>query len=127
MSFTSDLEACMSPLPAPSVDGMEDLVEFLHQVHNAWESAGGEEETLVAGLVAAGAVTGIDEAALAAAGTVTVAAYVGAVAGCVTAILAGDVWDWIAAPVTADWLKSALVAQAEAQGIQQPEAGTATA
>jgi len=126
MSFESDLQSCLSPLPAPTVDGMSELVEFLHQLHSAWENAGGDEETLVTALVAAGAVTGIDEAALAAAGELTVAAYVGALAGCITAVLATDVWDWISSSSTEDWLQQALVAQAQAQGIQQPDSGTAT-
>jgi hypothetical protein len=122
MSFSSDLTSCMSPLPAPTVEGVEDFVEWIHQVHNAWESSGGESETLLAGLVAAGAVTGIDEAALAAAGAATVMAYLAVATGCMVSVLAGSVWDVITAPVTPVWLQSQLMAQAQARGVAQPEA-----
>jgi hypothetical protein len=122
MSFSSDLSSCMSPLPAPTIDGVEEFLDWLHQVHTAWEASGGESEMLIAGLVAAGAVTGIDEAALAAAGAATVMAYLAVATGCMTSILASDVWDWITADTTATWLQSQLMAQAQSQGISQPEA-----
>ena len=77
---------------------------------------------LLSGLVAAGAVTGIDEAALATAGTVTVVAYLSALVACSVSILASDVWDVITSDVTPTWLQSDLQAQAEQQGVEQPEA-----
>src|SRR5262249_12800230 len=88
MSFSDDLTSCMSPLPAPTVEGANELMEFLDQLHSAWESSGGDEEMLLTALVAAGAVTGIDEAALATAGTVTVVAYLAALVACSVSVLA---------------------------------------
>ena len=122
MSFSDDLTSCMSPLPAPTVEGADELMEFLDQLHSAWESSGGDEETLLTALVAAGAVTGIDEAALATAGAVTVAGYLSALIACSVTILASDVWDVVTSDVTPYWLQSDLQAQAEQQGIEQPEA-----
>ena len=122
MSFSDDLTNCMSPLPAPTVEGADELMEFLDQLHSAWESSGGDDEMLLSGLVAAGAVTGIDEAALATAGTVTVVAYLSALVACSVSILASDVWDVITSDVTPTWLQSDLQAQAEQQGVEQPEA-----
>jgi len=72
--------------------------------------------------VAAGAVTGIDEAALATAGTVTVVAYLAALVACSVSVLASDVWDLISSNDTPSWLQSDLQAQAEQQGVEQPEA-----
>ena len=122
MSFSDDLTSCMSPLPAPTVEGANELMEFLDQLHSAWESSGGDEEMLLTALVAAGAVTGIDEAALATAGTVTVAAYLAALVACSVSVLASDVWDLISSNDTPSWLQSDLQAQAEQQGVEQPEA-----
>lgn len=122
MSFSDDLTSCMAPLPAPTVEGADELMEFLDQLHSSWESSGGDDEMLLSGLVAAGAVTGVDEAALATAGAVTVAAYLSALVACSVSILASDVWDVISADVTPSWLQSDLQAQAEQQGVEQPEA-----
>jgi hypothetical protein len=122
MSFSDDLTSCMAPLPAPTVEGADELMEFLDKLHSAWESSGGDDEMLLSALVAAGAVTGIDEAALATAGTVTVVAYLAALVACSVSILATDVWDEITSPVTPAWLQSDLQAQAEQQGVEQPEA-----
>jgi hypothetical protein len=122
MAFSDCLTSCMSPLPAPTVEGAEDVADFLHQLHSAWENSGGESEMLVSGLVAAGAVTGIDEAALATAGALTVGVYIAALTACLTTCLASSVWDLISAPITPSWLAAQLTAQAETQGIPQPEA-----
>ena len=122
MSFSDDLTSCMAPLPAPTVEGVDELMEFLDKLHSSWEASGGDDEMLLTALVAAGAVTGIDEAALATAGTVTVVAYLAALVACSVSILASDVWDEITSPVTPSWLQADLQAQAEQQGVEQPEA-----
>jgi hypothetical protein len=122
MGFSDDFAACMSPLPVPSLEGAAQVAEFLEQVHNAWESAGGETEMLVAALVAAGAVTGIDEAALAAAGEATVTAYLAACAACLARVLASDIWSLVASSDTSAWLQQDLTQAANDNNIPRPEA-----
>src|SRR5436309_3221638 len=120
MSFSDDLGSCMSPLPAPTVDGVEEVMEWLHELHTAWEASGGETEMLLTGLVAAGAVTGIDEAALGTAGALTVGVYIAALTACIVTTLGPSIWDALTAPAIPSWLLSQLTAQAETQGIERP-------
>jgi hypothetical protein len=87
----------MSPLPAPTVDGINELMEFVHQVHTAWEASGGETEALMGGLVAAGAVTGIDEGAVATLGTATVLVYLADLTACAVGCAGSSIWDAITA------------------------------
>ncbi len=81
MSFTE----CMHDkgLPVPNLDGLDEFVEFIDNLHQAWDAAGGEADTTLAALVALGAVTGVDETILAAAGTVAVGFYI---AACITCL-----------------------------------------
>ena len=72
-------------LPVPSIDGLNEAKEFIENLHQAWEAAGGEADTTLAALLAVGAVTGIDEAAVAGAAAVTVSFYIGACIGCLAA------------------------------------------
>ena len=62
MSFTDDFNSCMSssglPTPSQVFDSLSDALEFLHQLHTAWEASGGDEEMTLAALAAAGAATG---------------------------------------------------------------------
>jgi len=121
VSFSSDVQSCMSPLPVPSLDSGAEALELLHNLHQAWEASGGDAET-VAGLVAAGALVGVDEAALAVLGAVaeaTVVAYSAALAACVVAALGSSVWGLIASADT--YVGSQLEAAAQQQGI--PQAG----
>ena len=132
MSFSDDFASCMSSsgLPSPSevFDALSDALDILHQLHTAWESAGGDEEMTMAALLALGAATGIDEAALAAlaaafadAAAITVTAYVAACVACAVSAAGSAVWDAIA--TTDDsWLHDQLVAQADAQDIPNPTA-----
>src|SRR5260370_38063529 len=69
-------------LPVPSPDNRYDFVELIDNLHQAWEASGGEADTTLAALVAIGAVTGIDETILAAAGTVAVGVYIAACIAC---------------------------------------------
>lgn len=123
MSFSDDFSNCMSSngLPTPSgvFDSLSDMSEFLHELHTAWEGAGGEEETTLAALVALGAVTGIDETVLAGAGAVTVGAYLAACLACVVSAAGSAVWDEITgpSPIMDLWLRGELTAQADAQNI----------
>ena len=122
MGFSDCFSSCMSPLPVPNVDGLNEALEFLHKLHDAWENAGGNEELLLSGLVAAGAVTGIDEAALAAAGGVTVLAYIALCVGCAAGCAGASIWDAIASSDTPDWLQSELTTAANDKGISKPDA-----
>jgi catalase (peroxidase I) len=94
MSFADDFASCLSPLPTPGnvLDSASDVLEFLHKIHTAWENSGGDDEMLLSALVTAGAVSGIDEAAVAAAGSVTVLAYIGACAGCAASAAGSSIW-----------------------------------
>ncbi len=78
---------CMqsSGLPVPSVDSLNDAKEFIENLHQAWEAAGGEMEMTMTALLALGAITGIDEEAVAAVATVTVSAYIAACISCLAA------------------------------------------
>jgi hypothetical protein len=120
----------MSPLPTPSelVADANEAAEFLEQLHQAWENAGGDEEMLLSALVALGAATGIDEAALgvlAEAGTVTVTAYLSACVACLATTAAESVWAIVASNDTQPWLQNQLRDEANQQGIAQPNS-TAT-
>jgi len=74
-----------SGLPAPTVEGLNDAKELIENLHQAWEAAGGEVEMTLTALLALGAITGIDEEAVAAVAAVTVSAYIGACIGCLAA------------------------------------------
>jgi Fe-S cluster biogenesis protein NfuA len=135
MSFTDNFNSCMSssglPTPSQVFDSVTDAVEFLEQLHTAWEAAGGDEEMTLAALAAtAGAATGIDEgvlAILATAGAVTVAAYLGACAGCLVgaALSSGMTWQNLIASTTDSWTQNQLTVAANDQGIDPTVTATA--
>jgi hypothetical protein len=88
MSVADDWAQCMrsNGMPVITLDDLSDVKEFIEEIHSAWENSGGDEEMTLAGLAALGAATGIDEGvltALAAAGAVTVVAYI---AGCISCL-----------------------------------------
>ncbi len=128
MSFSDDFNSCMSssglPTPSQLFDSLSDALEFLHTLHNAWENAGGDEEMTLVALVAAGALVGVDETALAALGAaagITVVAYLTACLSCVVSVAGSSIWNMISS--TDDpWLKDQLVAQADQQDIPNPSA-----
>ena len=85
--FSNKYMACMrsNGLPVPTLETLNEAKDFIENLHQAWEAAGGEVEMTIGALVALGAVTGIDEEILGALGqaaAVTVAAYIGACVGC---------------------------------------------
>lgn len=127
MSFSDDFAQCMSPLPTPGqiLDSADQIVEFLDQLHTAWESAGGDMEMTLGALAALGAATGLDEsvvAILATAGEVLVSAYIGDCVRCLTSAAASSVWDLISSNDTQPWLQDQLTAEADRRGIQNPAA-----
>lgn len=134
MSFTDDVNTCMSsselPTPRQVFDSVSDALEFLHQLHTAWETAGGEADMTLAALAAAGAATGIDEGVLvilAAAGTVTVSFYLGACFGCIVRAWpsTGISWSDFLASADDSWVQDQLTVAANDQGIDT--SGTANA
>jgi len=107
------------PTPDEALESVADALEFLELLHTAAEAAGGVEITL-ADLEAAGGVVGLG-ALVGDAAAVTVAAYAGAVAGCMLAGGGSVVWDLLAeqdvsAPVVRD-----VVAAASSAGVEVPE------
>lgn len=132
MSFSDDFNNCMTsnglPAPADLFDALSDALEVLHKLHNAWESAGGDEEMTMVALLALGAAVGIDETILAALGAafaeaaeITVAAYLAACLSCAVSAAGSAVWNAIAS--TDDpWLQGELTAQADIQGVPNPNA-----
>jgi len=128
MSFSNDFNSCMSsnqlPTPSQVFDSLIDALDFLEQVHTAWENAGGDDQLTLGAFVALGAATGIDEtvlAALGAAAGVTVLAYLSACLACVVSVAGSSIWDTIASTQDS-WLQNQLVAQADAQNIPNPTA-----
>jgi hypothetical protein len=72
-------------LPVPTIETLNEAKDFIENLHQGWEAAGGELEMTIGALVALGATTGIDEGILAVLGeiaAVTVAAYISACVGC---------------------------------------------
>lgn len=131
MSFSDSFSQCMSPLPTPGqiLDSAAEVIELLHQLHQAWEAAGGDEQMTIAALAALGAATGIDEAALAVLGEIaadaaitTVVAYTSACVGCLVSAAGSTVWDLVASNDTPTWLQGQLRDQAQQQGIPEPSA-----
>jgi hypothetical protein len=133
MTFTDNFNSCMSssglPTPSQVFDSVTDALEFLHQVHTAWESAGGGEMTLAA-LAALGAATGIDEsvlAILAEAAEATVEAYLTACFGCLVsaAVSSGTSWQNLFASTNDSWSQDQLTVAANDQGINTSATATA--
>lgn len=119
MSFSDDLQSCMNPFPVPFLSSGDEALEFLHQIHQAWEAAGGEMDVAMEALIAAGAVVGLDEAAIGALAGATVATYLAALAGCAASAAGSYVWNLIA---SADSYVAPLLQDAAAQqGIPQED------
>jgi hypothetical protein len=118
MSFESDFDSCLSPLPPPSgvVDSVGDLLEFLERLHTAWEQSGGNDEMLLVALAATvPELAGVAEAAADAA-TVTVIAYALACAGCAAKAAGPAIWDILTA-ANDGWAKQAVMTAANDAGI----------
>jgi len=74
-----------SGLPVPDLDDLVEAKELIEHVHSAWESSGGELEMTIGGLLAVGAVVGVDEVALAVLGEaaeILVTVYITACIAC---------------------------------------------
>jgi hypothetical protein len=122
MSFSSCFESCMSPLPVPGnfLESAEKFLDWLEELHSAWENSGGNDEALMVTLIAAGAVTGIDEAALTALAGVTVLTYIAACITCLTSCAASEIWDLISS-TDDSFIKDQLTVAANDKGIPKPD------
>jgi hypothetical protein len=134
MTFTDNFNSCMSssglPTPSQVFDSVTDALEFLDQLHTAWEAAGADEEMTLAALAALGAATGIDEgvlAILAAAAEATVEAYLTACFGCLVSasVSSGMSWQNLFASTNDSWSQGQLTVAANDQGIDTSATATA--
>lgn len=94
MAFKDDFTRCLAPFPPPAQimrSGL-DVAPALSRIWRAWRDAGGSAGLLLQTIVAAGAVLGIDEAALAAAGAITVATYITSCAVCAVSAAGPEIW-----------------------------------
>lgn len=116
--FSENWVQCMhnSGLLVPTVEDANEALEFLHKLHSAWENAGGEAELTIGALLAAGALVGVDEAALAVLGEVAQVAvlfYISACVGCIASVALDDLKGLFASNEVPDF----AVAELENQGV----------
>ncbi|MFD4715225.1 hypothetical protein ACFWN5_36935 [Streptomyces sp. NPDC058430] len=127
MSFEGEFTFCMHssslPTPAEAMESAGEVLEFLEQLHHAAEAAGGVEITLAA-LEAAG-FTGFGGVATEVA-AVTVAAYAGAVAGCLIAATGSSIFDLLSEAEHGSEVVRDVVVAANDAGVEVP-AGFAVA
>lgn len=124
-TFFENWKQCMSNsgLPVPNIEDINEAVEFLHQLHSAWENAGGEVETIGA-LIASGAAAGISEDALIVLGTVAniaVSLYINQGIGCLGSVAK----DGLKALFAQNELPDFVIAELDSQGIDLNNEATA--
>ncbi|MDN5284228.1 MAG: hypothetical protein JWR38_502 [Mucilaginibacter sp.] len=125
-TFFENWKQCMSNsvLPVPNIEDVNDAVEFLHQLHSAWENAGGEVETTIGTLIASGAAAGISEDALVVLGTVAniaVSLYISQGIGCLGSVAK----DGLKALFAENELPDFVIAELDSQGIDLNNEATA--
>lgn len=123
MAFIDDFSKCLSPLPTPAalIANSSDVTNSLISIARAWRAAGGTNDILLQTLVAIGAVTGIDEAALTAAGGVAVVTYISLCASC--AVTAAGPLIWVSITSCTDpYVQNALTVAANDAGVANPTA-----
>jgi predicted lysophospholipase L1 biosynthesis ABC-type transport system permease subunit len=69
-----------------------DIASALSRIWRAWRDSGGTSGFLLQTLVATGAIVGIDEGVLAAAGAITVVAYISSCASCAVNAAGPAIW-----------------------------------
>ena len=77
-------------LPVPSVEDAGEALGILHQIHSAWENAGGEVALTIGALVTVGALTGVDETFLVAVAQVAAVLYLSVSIGCIASVALED-------------------------------------
>jgi hypothetical protein len=93
--FSDAWLGCMRGNNFPVIDAetVEDAIEFVDDIHEKWELAGGDEKVTIGALIAAGAFVGVDEGALkvlGAAAQIVFVAYVTACISCMATVALGD-------------------------------------
>ena len=124
----SAFENCMhaAGLPVISIDDLNEAKEYVEKIHDAWENSGGEVEMTVGALIALGAATGLDEAALAVLGEVaamTVLAYIAACVACLAKAGIDALRDLFAQNPAPDWMMTGLAEN----GVSLEDSNSATA
>ena len=114
-TFFGNWEQCMhgQGLPVPNAEDAKEALELLHKLHSAWENAGGDEAMTIGALLAAGAITGIDEEILGAVAQVVVVVYISACIACITSVAIDDLRGLFASNEIPDF----VVAELNNQGI----------
>lgn len=117
-AFFEKWERCMKKVgfPVPTAETPSEALEFLHQLHTAWEAAGGDNEMIIGVLMAPGAAAAINEDAiivLGAIANVAVIVYVNQCISCLTAVAIKDLKDLFATNDLPDF----VVAELENQGV----------
>lgn len=117
-TFFGKWEQCIHGhgFPVPNVEDAREALELLDKLHSAWKNAGGDEEITIGALLAAGAVTGVDEAVLMVleeAAQIAVAVYIGACIGCIASVAIDDLRGLFASNEIAGF----VVAELSNQGI----------
>jgi hypothetical protein len=117
-TFSEQWGQCMrgKGLPVPDIEGVNEAVDLLEHIHEAIENTGDAEVTIGA-LLAAGALVGIDEAALAVLGEVAQVAAALYLLAC-TACLGSVAIDKLRGLFASNELPGFLVAQLESQGVE---------
>lgn len=118
MAFKDDFTNCLRPLPAPTqiLASADDVTNALVSIARAWRAAGGTNDILLQTLIVVGAVTGVDEAVLAAAGGATVVAYIASCAACAVTAAGPLIWSSINA-CTDNYVQGALTLAANNAGV----------
>ena len=122
MSFQVDFAHCLSPFPTPAalITGAFDVAPALSRIWRAWADTGASASMLLQTLVSVGAVAGIDEAALAAAGSITVVAYIARCAACCVSAAGPAIWNTIEVTTGSDdqYVHNQLILAANNAGVQ---------
>ena len=117
-TFSEKWGQCMrgKGLPVPDIDGVNEAVELLDHIHQAIENTGDAEVTIGV-LLAAGAIVGVDEAALTVLGEVAqvaAALYLLECTSCLGSVAIGELRGLFASNDVPDF----MVEQLKSQGVE---------
>ena len=117
-SFSDAWVGCMqgSGFPVPDVQTVNEAVEFIEEIHSAWENTGGDEQLLVGALITGGAIVGVDEAALAVLGAVAEVAVLTYLSACMSC-LGSTAFDELKGLFAAGKLPAFVLSQLDTNGI----------
>lgn len=127
MSFKDDFAQCLYPFPPPDQlsNSFLELLPKLRAINQAWGDAGRRADLAMTTLVVTAGIVGIDLEVLAAAGAITVAAYMARCASCAAGVAAAEMWEGIAACDGQQdlYLRNQLILAANDAGIPDPNIG----